>query len=232
MADESMEPSSKRARTARSRNKMGWKLSKQLSMPGLSNRNHIFGFPDTLYTKLRYFEEIRIDVSSGALNTYLFRTNSIYDPNYTGTGHQPLYRDELAAIYDHYSVVASKIKVRFVNSSSSPFNVYLGIDDDTSATVTSYTLAEQNHTKGDALTPLTGSKSYTVLKSYWGSKAILATDPNLDSGTKTPMGSDPTEESFFVIGANTPDGTTNTIRGTIEIIYSVQLSELRTPTQS
>jgi len=224
--------SNERTLTARKRNKQGWQRAKVLRMPGVSNQQRIYGFPDSITTQLRYFEEFNLTSTTGGISSYLWRANSIYDPNYSGTGHQPLYRDEFALIYDHYTVIASKIIVRWMNASTSPFIVSLGLDDDTTPTTNAYTKAEMNHSTIDSLTPLTGSKSHSVQKCYWGSKSVLAIDPYFDGEGKTPMGQDPLEESFFVCTANTPDASTNTIRGSVEIIYSVKFSELRTPTQS
>ena len=42
-----------------------------------------------------------------------FRANGLYDPNLTGTGHQPRGFDEHAALYDHYTCIGSKMKVTF-----------------------------------------------------------------------------------------------------------------------
>lgn len=61
-------------------------------------------FPNTKTVKLRYVENISLDGGSGSSAINVFRANSIYDPNYTGTGHQPMYRDNYAAIYEDYRV--------------------------------------------------------------------------------------------------------------------------------
>jgi len=42
----------------------------------------------------------------------VFRANSLYDPNYTGGGHQPNGFDQLIAAYNHFTVISSKIRVK------------------------------------------------------------------------------------------------------------------------
>jgi len=45
------------------------------------------GLPATRIAKLVYNDTITLTSSSGLMATYRFRTNSIYDPDYTGIGH-------------------------------------------------------------------------------------------------------------------------------------------------
>lgn len=46
---------------------------------------------------------------------HYFSANGLYDPNITGGGHQPLGFDQVMPMYDHYTVIASKITVTFFN---------------------------------------------------------------------------------------------------------------------
>lgn len=44
-----------------------------------------------------------------AVAQYTFRGNSVFDPDYTSTGHQPRYYDQWSAFYQKYKVISSKI---------------------------------------------------------------------------------------------------------------------------
>lgn len=57
-------------------------------------------------------------VISGLATAYTFRVNSLYDPDYTGTGHQPLGYDQLAPMYKQNVVHACRIKVGVRNYST------------------------------------------------------------------------------------------------------------------
>jgi len=61
-------------------------------------------FPETKLVKHKYFGIVDVPAAaaSGLTTQYVFRAHSTYDPDYTGTGHQPMYRDEMAAIYNRY----------------------------------------------------------------------------------------------------------------------------------
>lgn len=69
--------------------------------------------------KQLYHERISLGDAATAPYPYVFRLNSLYDPNETGTGHQPRGYDELAAIYNSYTVLGAKWKVEAVAAQSS-----------------------------------------------------------------------------------------------------------------
>lgn len=72
--------------------------------------------PLRFFTKLVYAEsQIQVGVGIGAANAHVFSANGLYDPNITGTGHQPLGFDQLMSMYNHYTVIASKIYCTFSN---------------------------------------------------------------------------------------------------------------------
>jgi len=60
---------------------------------------------------LRYAQTNTIDVANFGISAQVFRANSLYDPDYTGTGHQPNGFDQLIAAYNHYTVVGCRIRV-------------------------------------------------------------------------------------------------------------------------
>lgn len=74
------------------------------------------------FTVLRYAQSISLDPKAEALgatgsNVWQFAANGCYDPDVTGTGHQPMYFDNFAAVYQKYRVRYSKISVTVVNHS-------------------------------------------------------------------------------------------------------------------
>jgi len=55
-----------------------------------------------------------MDASTNATAQHTFRCNNIYDPDATGGGHQPRHFDILAEVYDHYTVLGSKMTAKIV----------------------------------------------------------------------------------------------------------------------
>nr|QKI29027.1 Cap [Kummerowia striata CRESS virus] len=79
-------------------------------IPHLYNNNYT--------VRLTYADNYRTDVKCDGTTSYqqVFRANSIYDPDYTGSGHQPYFRDTWASMYDYYSVLACKYTIRMYNA--------------------------------------------------------------------------------------------------------------------
>lgn len=202
-------------------------------MPIVRFRPSIFGFPEKLLTKLRYCDYKNLTSTAGALNKYFFNWNSTFDPDNSGGGHQPLYRDTYASIYDHYSVVSCLAKVRIDNPTSVGFIVGVVTDDDSSGSSTFQTLMEQSTADFDTLTPLTGSHSSIEFTRNWDCESVLGIDPYASETYKTAVGSDPTELSTLIVYSIPVDGvSTGTLSMIIELEFTVLWTELTTPTQS
>jgi hypothetical protein len=191
----------------------------------------VFGFPDRMLTKLRYHDTITITSTSGIINVNVFTWNSTYDPDVTNSGHQPLYRDTYASIYDHYAVVSARAKAQFINSSTTLSCMVGGVTDDDSSSTTEFnTIAEQAHAKHVLLTPLSGSKSSATMNFTWDCMQVLGIDPYTSQTYKTAVGSNPSETSSLILFNATTTGSTNSVIVDIEFEYDVLWTELTTPT--
>jgi len=195
----------------------------------------VFGFPKRLQVKLRYaaYEGLFLSSVAGTVNKYFFSCNSIFDPDRTGTGHQPLYRDTYAGIYDHYAVVRSHCTVRYVNqNASNAWNVGLVIEDDTAGSTVVDTIAEQSLSKSTFMTPLSGNNSMHVINKNWDCVSGLSIDPYTSELYKTDFVSNPTEEQFYCIWGNDAGAGTSNLLFQVELVYDCIFTELQTPTQS
>lgn len=67
--------------------------------------------PNTKVAKLRYATEFSIDASQTTIGAYVFRANSLYDPESTGIGHSYYMFDQIMLLYRRYRVLGSRIKV-------------------------------------------------------------------------------------------------------------------------
>lgn len=87
------------------------------------------GFPKSKLIRLRYVEEFELNPGLGSYATQHFWANGMYDPNQSGVGHQPSNFDRWMNIYNHYTVLGAKIRVRYAPSNvmGSGAGAYFGI---------------------------------------------------------------------------------------------------------
>lgn len=76
-----------------------------------SSRSMPYLMPDKIYVKLDYDTAYEQTVSSGSPWNHLFRGNSLFDPDYTGTGNQPIGFVQWSALYKNYTVYGSRITI-------------------------------------------------------------------------------------------------------------------------
>ena len=83
------------------------------------NKLYAETFPRTMKVTLKY-SETRAFTTTGSVNNndYVYNLNSIYDPNRTGTGHQPQGHDIWTGMYNRYRVDGCKVTINFVGSTA------------------------------------------------------------------------------------------------------------------
>lgn len=66
--------------------------------------------PDNFRVQLTYFDQFPLNAGSTVPDNYVFRANSLFDPNLTGAGHQPLGYDQWTTFYSNWVVVRAAVK--------------------------------------------------------------------------------------------------------------------------
>lgn len=205
------------------------------------------GVKNSEIAKLRYVEQINIAQSSGD-EVYNFRANSLFDPNLTGTGHQPMGFDQLALKYDHYQVLGSVIRITPIitgtstSSGDAPSWVIVRTVDNSTTDYTNFRDVLENQPYGRQ------KKLYISNYAPWGDSPALRTqkiisayyDPKkmfgLNKSTlranedlKPLVTANPNEDAIFQIQAF-PVGTNGTRDGIdllVEIDYTAVFTEPR-----
>jgi len=106
-------------RAARRRTVSGFRYARSYRTRAFARISNPLAF-NKFRTKLTYYDTVALDPASNALTSlngaiWQFRANSCFDPDYTGIGHQPMYFDNLAAVYQRYRVIGCKITVTVVD---------------------------------------------------------------------------------------------------------------------
>ncbi|WP_445775552.1 hypothetical protein [Shewanella sp.] len=196
------------------------------------------GFPKTTCVKLRYCDTVTINPGLGTVGYHSFRANSCFDPDYTGTGHQPLGFDQWSTFYNHYIVVGAKIKIT-VTSNSGPGSGMLvsGIAlTDEVATISNFTdLMEQGLTRVqkqsvhmNAQRPRATTKCYSAKKFF---NVINVLDNWTRIGAK--INANPVEMAYFNVWATNSTAVDQTnVDIIIELEQIVVFSEPKELSQS
>lgn len=195
-----------------------------------SRRISLKAFPDTLEVTLRYAAAYTITPVSG-IAKYMWRSNDLFDPDYTGTGHQPLYFDTYMAVYNHFVVKKSKIYIKHADGVAYNSVVSVYRDDDTSTEALAENAVERPGVSYDVyIGSVTQPK--TLVCTYDAAKVF---GPNPMANTKLigNASASPSEGNFYVYNYEEPGGLRTTafvIQVLIE--YTAILSELKTIVQS
>jgi len=75
-----------------------------ISAYGNVRQNQLNFLPPWIEAPMRYSDIFSITVAGGLSAEYIYRANSLFDPDRTSTGHQPLGFDTMAQAYSHYRV--------------------------------------------------------------------------------------------------------------------------------
>lgn len=187
---------------------------------------------------MRYFTTDVLNASSTAPAILLYRANSVYDPEYATGGHQPMTYDEWMAVYNHYCVIGSRIRVEVVQPNITNVNpgVIGVILTPTAATLPSdlSSVVEQNDTRGVQLAnPFTNSRRMIFTCNYSARKFFGARFSPSNPDFYAKDGANPTEDVFFQvfsygISGNDPGAYT----AMITIDYIVYLTERKLGVQS
>lgn len=122
--------------------------------------------PPVLRAEFPYNDNLNLAASTG-LNTYLFNSNNMYDPNYTGTGHQPRGWDQITPYYKYYRVVSATMHVKATWNGIADSATYVGVFLDADGTVSTTTYQD--------MLERFGSKYHRVLKPSVLAQASLPT---------------------------------------------------------
>lgn len=204
-----------------------------MSVPKMAVPN---GIPTQTIAKLRYCDSIDMVSNSGTLGFQTFRANSIFDPDYTGLGHQPYPRDTWSQLYNHYVVLGSKITVIYGTSGDTQSNnqvVGVLLGDQNTAGYTDYTeFMEAGKGSYKVLSDQRNAK-YAVCK-YSAKKfyQVANVSDNVDR-LGAAMTTNPTEQAFFHLWCQSQNkSSTTNCPVTVQIDYIVKFSEPKLLSQS
>lgn len=195
-------------------------------------------FPGTKWVCHRYVDRISFSAAAaGSQNAWVFGANNIYDPDVTGVGHQPMYRDECAAAYGSYTVLSSSIKITIPVHVDriTPEIFALFVDDASSVETADNKFLETR--RAWSVQTLAARHTSLVLKSSYDAARILKTTRKgilSDDSFKTAASASPNRPWYyhFVLKPWTPTDTDAALDFVVEISYVTLWRDRKVPTGS
>lgn len=165
----------------------------------------------------RYLENLQLSTALGTPVAYTFQINGMYDPNISGSGHQPLGYDQMSAIFQAYTVVGARVSFTCWNRDSDEFlgfGIYFSEHGNPLATLGIQGLLEQGASKWVILPPAAQSQGPRTLTAKISTKKFFKVNNIMDDeesrGTTT---SNPSRPLFMHVFVWQPDGGSTSAGG-------------------
>lgn len=196
-------------------------------------RRYPMAIPDGRKVTLKYVSYF-LGASTSSVNVLVLRANSIFDPDLTGGGHQPMGRDQWATFYNRYLVTDARVRATFQAAGSSQTvgaAVGINIAETLSPGTTWPTEAEQPQSVWTTMQPDWDSPN--AMKTLYGSFNakkffnVNTVKDNHDLGAI--IGTNPARPAYFHIWRQTlNESTASQVYITYEIEYDVMFLDPKT----
>lgn len=157
-------------------------------------------FPSRTTKTLRYSGNFGLTSTTGVVATYVLRANDCFDPDFTGTGHQPMGFDQMMVFYNHFCVVSARLIATFKSATGTAGTASIRVD----AASTPITVIDQIiefgglvQTELESIGGFGANKvlqmAISIPRMQGVSKSALTADPTLRGDAAT----SPTEITYF-----------------------------------
>ncbi len=192
--------------------------------------------------QLKYHAAITLlsDIS-GNPNSHMFNAGSLFDPDVTGTGHQPRGFDQIMPLYSHYVVIHTKCSATFVQNRAVEGeldtlgqNVGIVLRHDATMISTANAILEDRNVSFRALAPFGSGGSVRITRTLTPKKFLGISHPLSQSELKGSSSSNPDESGFFQIFV-APIAylfTQGEVQVDVNLVYTAIFIEPRDPGQS
>lgn len=180
----------------------------------------------------RYLENTQVSTNLGIANVYAFQLNSLFDPNYSGVGHQPIGFDQMSAVFNTYTVLGARVNLKCWNRSSNflGFGIYFTETPNSPlSTLSVQGLLEQGAMKWLILPPVSQSQGPRTLTAKISMKKFFRIKNMLDDDiTSSNIGTNPARGCFMHVITWQPDGELTSAQGSFYLTLD-QIALYRKP---
>lgn len=181
------------------------------------------------YVEFKYNDVFSYTLTTVTGSNQIMRLNSIFDPDLTGTGHQPYGYDQLAALYNRYRVLSCKWKVTFHAESLGFYICVVPSNGNLATAVTnaaSFTLAGESP-RSVCKAQGTGASAITISSRIHlnNLNGVTRTEYLADDRFEAQIGANPSELIVLNICTYNPSGSSVAIDFMLEMVYYVDLHD-------
>lgn len=175
--------------------------------------------PDVLVGKFPYSQTKSMLTSTSPVSV-TFR-NSMFDPDYTGAGHQPFMRDQIAPLYTKYLCYGFRYEITFTNTSPTVPVIYVVAPFNHSGSPSTIDLAREKPYSRSGILTTTSSKGTVTLRGFFSAPRALGVSKKVFGSEKNywaNVGSNPTQEAYLTLSAIAVDSTSSvTVYATVRL---------------
>lgn len=190
-------------------------------------------FPARTTRKLRYSTSVSLSSASGAVASYVFSANGLFDPDITSTGHQPMGFDQMMLSYNHYAVTSAKLIATFRNTTTTASSVSISVSPDSTPRTEIERILEFGMLNKDTLEFKGVTGSIKTLESACSIKKVQGVRDVVDVvELQGNSAANPVEQTYFHVQMWDAAGGTGSATVDILIEYNAVFMEPRVLSQS
>lgn len=211
-------------------NKRGRKSGSTRGSGGVQSFATALLLPPSRRFRLAYAEKITLlEASANVGSSYFFSLNSLFDPNSSGVGAQPVGFDQLSAMYGQFRVWKVRVRLSFDNpftTSSAMYSTFATFQPVVPANPSAWLCQPFGISK--MVSPLGGASSCVLERSYSIPAVLGLTKTQYQSDMDfvgTPSGN-PTRQAYLMVGAqSTTAGAVGGSNVYVQIEYEAEFSQ-------
>ncbi len=178
--------------------------------------------PPRYPTQLSYYGIGTINASSGLTGSTGYRLNGMFDPDYSGTGIQPTYYDQMSLLYSKYRVYKATVTVELSNETEETTSVFVSPSIANSALSSLAAMCTQRFAVTKTLGPKSGgfgiktvTRTFDLAKIWGVDQRTLHSEDDFAALTS----GNPNNVVYLWIGGRTLGSTATIIRYTVRIKF-------------
>jgi hypothetical protein len=190
-------------------------------------------FPSRTTRKLRYSSSFYLAGTSGVVATNVLSANGLYDPEITGTGHQPMGFDQLMLSYNHYTVTQARLICTFHNLAATSSVVSVKVDGGSTPITVVDQILEWGLNNHSVLEAKGTYGSVKVVESKVSIARFEGVSDVLDvQELRGSVAANPAEQTYFHVQSWDNAGVTTNILTEIVLEYTAVFTEPRVLSES